>query len=154
MATPFTEIGQYVRAILADTDSERQLYSDSTIAQHIRLQIMVRNDLSIQEGSPQGNFSKDLSMTQKAQIVFSVAKGLISQVPNYFAYATPVQSVTRSGQTIQLLAWIQGMLDKANGGTLVMSTDDEFKALIQGPDRFLTSFRGALGGAVLATGSP
>lgn len=145
MATTFDTIASFVRPVLGDSDTENWVYSQDAIFQHIRLWTMTTNDPELQEdASDPTKFTRDLTPTQKAVCIFSVAKGLLSPVPNFFAYRTPVQSGTRSGATVQLLTWIEEQLGKLNGGFFPISSDDELHAILLGPQRFLVQFNDVL----------
>lgn len=149
MATAFDEIVGFARVVLGDTDTENFVYTQDAIYQHIRLLTLTQEGIlegaSFQEdGLSNGNFTEDLTAKAKAICIFSVAKGLLSPVPNFFSYRTPVQSGTRSGHTLQLLAWIDENLSKLRGGSFPISSDDELQAILLGPSRFYDQYNAAM----------
>lgn len=154
MATAFDEIAGFVRAVLGDTDSENFVYTQDAIEQHIRLLILTQNGMLesasfLENPLSTGNFTGTLTAKAKVLCIFSVAKGLISPVPNFFSYRTPVQSASRSGHTLQLLAWIDENLSKLRGGSFPISSDDELQAIILGPSRFWNQYNAALAKSTL-----
>lgn len=146
MATTFADLAPLIRAALGDYDAQSFLYSDDAINSQLRLLIMTMNDSTFQENGQSFAFTTDLAVKQKAQAIFKVAIAMCSPQSNYFSYRTPIQSVTRSGGAMQLLAWLQGQLDLVNGGAFAIACDDELSAMLQGPRRYTEALDQALTG--------
>jgi hypothetical protein len=138
MATKFQEIRDLVRAIVADSDSQNFLYANETIDQHIKLIVMTEDDAAIQtdDDAEVPSFTTSLPSTSKALMAYKVAQSIIAPNPDYFAYKSPVLTVTRGGGTTLLLAQIQKQLDRLQGGFLALHEDNELWAFVNGPDRW------------------
>lgn len=145
MNTTFADLYPTIRVLLGDTDPLLVMYSDSVLNSHIRLQIMLANDLSVQEDGTSTVFTAVLTATQKALLILRSAKAIISPVANKFSYRNVVHSVTREGGTQQLLAYLDeqiGELESDSGALL--RYDTEISAILNGALRFQKDYQAAL----------
>ena len=137
MATKFSELRPLIRSILGDTNPSALVYSDHTIDNHIRLIILSGDNSDIQESDPRVDppvFTEDLSSQEKATIVFKAARGVISFIPNEFAYQTPVMKVRRKGVVSQILANIDRNLSDIEG--MPISSENEIEAYVNAWNKF------------------
>lgn len=130
-ATTFNEILAYVRPILGDDDDTNYLYRDSTIVQHLRLEVITRRDAAVQEDGNSQVFTSELEPTVQAILAFRVARSIVSGTPNHFSYKTPVTTVTRTGLAKQMLGHIDRTIARLenDGGFLAMYEDNEIFAV-------------------------
>lgn len=143
MATEVKEVRDFVRTVLGDSDSQRLLYSDATIDGHIKLLLIKENDHEIQVSPVPGEFTNDLTPTQKALTIYRTALSILSGQPDQFFYKSPVMSVSRKGGVLQLIAFINKQIADLQGGTIALAYDTELDAMINGSWRFLQDLQAA-----------
>lgn len=136
MATTFDDIAAFSRAVLGDTDLDQLKYSSQVMDQHIRLMILLKNDDAIQESDSLREFTETLTATQKAWMVYSVAKSIIGPQGDKFSYKTPVLSVSRTQATARVYSMIEEALEGIGGGVLALQEDNELWAMVNHCSRF------------------
>jgi hypothetical protein len=145
MTTTFAELYPLIRVILGDTDLQVIRYSDAVLASQIRLRLLTDNYSDVQEDGNSATFAAELTANQKALIVLKVAKAIVAPMANSFSYRNPVQSVSRSGSTVQLLAYLDEQisdLESSVGKTIRFDT--EIAAILNGALRFYSDYADAL----------
>lgn len=142
--TAFSELHPFIRAVLGDTDPQRQMYKSTTLDSHIRLLTFQQGNLEYQEVGTTAKFNVELTPYQKAKLIYQVAKSIVSQMPSSFSYRTPVHSVSRSNGTVQLLAYIEEQIAEIDGGVTTMAYDTDLSAILNNGYRFYLSFNKAL----------
>lgn len=138
MATPYTDLHPYIRAVLGDTDSSMYRYSDSVLNQQIDLAVLVLADPTITKavGSSPLSFAQDLGANQQGMVIFKAARNIVAPQPDEFSYRTPVLSVVRKGQSRQLLLHIDTIIGELEGGSIYLRSDGELTALTNAVERF------------------
>lgn len=138
MATSFETIRNFIRVALMDYDSTAYIYSDDILDGQIRLTIL-DEALSLTE-SPSGQFTTDLTNTEKLVIALRSALRMLHATPNNFSYTGPVMSVRRVGGVDGLILQLEDMLELAEGGKFAIQVDTDFDALVQNFNRFINAF--------------
>lgn len=138
--TSFSDLYPYVRAILGDSDSQKQLYSDQAIDSHIKLQIALKNSPDIQQDGTDLHFTTDLSLSQQAVMALRIAKAILAPQADTFAYRTPAISVSRKGGVFQLMRYIDEQLIVLEGGATILRYETEIHAIVNHAHRFLESW--------------
>lgn len=143
MGTAYSDLYGYIRAVLGDTNSQRQIYSSSTLDQHITLVSFMHSDrLPV---TTEGNFDNALTSAEKAEVILEVCRSIVSPQNNEFFYKAPTHSVSRKGGPAQQIAWIDMSLRKLRAARLV-GYHSEVDAILQGPDVFCDVLDRALEG--------
>jgi len=148
MATTFSSLYGFIRAILGDRDPVRVMYSDDVLDQHISLAAMMLMDSAVvvdEESDPLA-FTTTLSTTNKGIVVLEAALTILGPNSEYFSYRTPIHSVTRSGGVNSIISWIEDRLGDLRGGRFAFTADNELIALVNGAERFIDAFDEALAG--------
>ena len=145
-ATTFDDILAYARPILGDDDDTNYQYRDSTLVQHLRLEIITRRDAAVQEAGSSQEFTAELPLTVQAILAFRVARSIVSGTPNSFSYKTPVTTVSRSGLAKQLLSHIDRTIARLEneGGFLALQEDNEIFAMETWCQRWNRDFSDAI----------
>ena len=145
MATKFSDLYPYVRALLGDHDAQRRMYSEDAINGHIRLRIMVDDLPDLQEDASSKEFTETLTATAKALLIFKVAKALLSPSPDLFSHRDPVMAFTRRGGVVQLMTYLDGQIEDLEGGAMLLRFDTELDAMLNDAERFLNNYTDAMG---------
>jgi len=141
MSTNFSDLHDFVWAILGDNDSSNRQYSSSVLNTHIRL--LVLGDDDYDEVGETAVFDSSLTDNQKALLSYRTAKSIISNVPDHFSYKTAVLSVVRKGAIKQLLAHIDEMINAIEGGAFAVSIDTFIHDIVNYRDRYLDEYNDA-----------
>lgn len=145
MSTTFAEIRSYVRTVVGDFNAMVPMYENDAIDSQIRLVILVLNVTDIQEGLT-GEFTDDLTSSEKAKVIFRTALGLIAPRESEFSYKSPVLSVTRKGGTARLYQYLMDLLlgIDSGGNRFAISSETDLVAMINGANRFLNEYSDAV----------
>ncbi len=136
MATPFSEIREYIAACFA-TGMLSTLASDSRYETMLNSQIRFRN-LALGYPSQGEEFDPDLTPNQILILTYRCALGIATTMPDEFSYKTPVTSVTRKAMKRDLLPYLQEELQKAENGTgslFAMEVQTAYEAAVTMPER-------------------
>lgn len=147
MATSFSEVRQYIRAALMDTDSSMPLFSDDALTSQIRLTILSllsNGKTEYQENGSSMNFIRDLSPKQKVIVSITSAIRVLSSLPESFSYASPIMKVSRNNPKAFLLLELEGMLSSVEGGTFVIKSDSDIDAIVNGTIRYSEAIDSAI----------
>lgn len=150
-ATAFSELHPFIRVVLGDTDKLKAMYSTDVLNQHLRLLVLQQSIPEYQESGKTAKFVTELTPIQKAKLIYSVAKAIVSQMPQSFSYRTPVFSISRSGMAAQLMAWIDEQLGLIDGGVSPIEYDTELSAILNSSIRFYNAYAHAVGEGVSET---
>lgn len=148
--TAFSELHPFIRAVLGDTDKMKSMYSSDVLNQHLRLLVLQQSTPEYQELNSTTKFTTELTPLQKAKLIYTVAKAIVSQMPASFSYRTPVFSISRTGMSAQLLAWIDEQLNSIDGG-IPLEYDTELSAILNSAIRFYGAYAHAVNEGVTET---
>lgn len=123
-----------MRAVLGDTDAQNLIYSDAALDSHIGLRVLAIDDPLIQISGT--SFTEELTNAQKARVIFEVCRSVIAHMADEFSYKNPVYSVTRKKIVSNLLRYLDDQLYELQSGSVLIRSENEFAAFLQGPDRF------------------
>lgn len=150
-ATTFAELYPFIRVVLGDTDALRVMYTADVLNQHLRLLILQQSAPEYQEQGTTTEFTTELFPLQKARLIYSVAKAIVSQMPSAFSYRTPVFAISRSGMAAQLLAWIDQQIGEIDGGVSPIEYDTELSAILNSSIRFYNAYAHAVNEGISET---
>lgn len=145
MPTTFEQIRAYVRTIIGDTNPIVPMYTNEILDGQIRFVILTINSDDIQEGVS-GEFTDDLTASEKAKVSLRVALGLVAPRESEFSYKSPVLSVTRKGGTNRLYQYLMDLLlgIDTGGNRFAISSETDLEAMLNGANRFLNEYTDAV----------
>lgn len=145
MATPYSEIREYVKSFLIGTILS-DFFASPNSDESINLNIRTTN---LSHGFPleTDGFVDTLTDQQKLIISIKTALRFASSLPNEFSYKSPVTNATRKGMRDWLVMYLQDELNKAenlDGGSFACDVMTGIQAIMRSEEIFCTDVSGAL----------
>ena len=141
MATPFSDLYAYIRAILQDTDSSYYRWENAVIDDALSLALLRNGDYSKSGSTVTPTLADD---DDTALLVFETAKILITPAPGRFSFKTRVLSVSRDAAWKRdTLLLIEENLEKLKNGEALFTKDSSLIAYLECAQRTIDTINEA-----------
>jgi hypothetical protein len=133
------ELIQQIRALTFDTNTDKYRNDDHVIARYIST-IIPSLSFDISFNFREFTFNRLMNSKQKLEISCRASLIILSGMPSYFHYKTPVMTATRRYDTGLLIQKIEDLLQSSTGSKKFASSSyDEIKKLANDTELFMES---------------
>lgn len=139
MATTFSSLYGYIRALVGDIRAECYLYGDTELTGYIRTAALLLNSNAIMEDSGLEVFTTDLTRAEQLKVAIQSAISILDPQPVTFEHASPILRIRRSTPRDYVMK-LENKLKEVSGNRFAIRTDTEFRAILNSFDRWYKDY--------------